>query len=229
MIPREPCQFWREYAQLCCSFSHLFHGSNNAPMVSTMADASGRKLGGMRLNRYPSPSRWSGPLWVRPPLSHRIIHTKIRRQHADLVRFSVFSFDFFRQNGFLSGRGRRKEGRRACGSRRSRYQSLRQRHLRAAAIPLQNNRWWVPGQGPGRLPSWTATLPLARLSGRPATSPIATNTQSAADTNLTIASGQPDAAKNAGRAPCPPGVFVMPASQLRGPRPRSEGTCSRKS
>ena len=230
MIPQAAPGIRREYAHILGSKRPGFRSLLINRNVSRRTDAPGQRPSNIRLYRYPSPSLWSGPLRVRPTLFAMPANcVRIRRQHADSVRFSARQIAFGGGLGPCAARSSKKERTRACGSELSPRQGSWRLRWRPAEIPSPNSRLSVQAQVPVQLHCWMATLPLARWLGRLATSRIATNTPNAAESALKHPFGQPNASEHAAPGLNRGGGFVLPVRTPRGPETGRAARCSRRS
>ena len=210
---------------VCSGYRNCAHNIN----VSDRTQSQDRQSTVRRPNRYPSPSIWSGPLWVRPtfPTSHKGLG--VGRPIAG------FACDgprrIAKQCGICQGSpaGRLQEGQRACGSRFLRHWVSHRLYWRHVATHLRNNRCWGPVPGQAQRPFLTAMLPSARWLVRRAMLPIATSTRNAADRLTPHSSGLPGAIEHTVLADRRGGVFVMSVSLRRGSRTKRDTLCSRKS
>lgn len=219
MILQATPEIRRECAQIPRSALAGFRSFGKHRSIGAKADAPERQVGVGCLNRYPSPSCWSGSSRVRPTLSSVVRRGfNTRRQPADWRKTVGITIAFFCAIRLCFSQGSKTKGLRACALDLLRRQDLSHSLWQRAAIHLPNNHLSGQARGPARPRCWMATSLLAHWSGPRATSPTATSTRNAADPALNQLFGQPDATKNAAPVPLRGGGFVLPVQFPRGPK-----------
>ena len=230
MIPRSAQEFRQDHAHLWRVRRQSFRAVCFAASVQHEADGSEQSFGIRRLNRYPSPSLWSGPLWVRPALFPRqAARLKNRRQVADSMEKIAPDLVWMHADCLGAARGSKQTGKQPCGSEFSRRRASLHLRWPDAAKPLPNRHFWVVPQVRAPQRYLAETPCLAGWWVPPATSPIATNTQSVADAHLNRLSGRPDASDIAALVRDRGGDFILPVPPLVPLRIRRDDICSGKS
>lgn len=135
-------------------------------------------------NRYPSPSLWSGPIWVRPEFSPKKIR---RRCHAEFPNKAEIRFDFAAVPPHISLIKRPKGGGLRCSISRLQSRLVARRFWQVASTTTPNAQLRVQGRVQS-LPVQLAATCLSGLALVPQLVRSAT-TQAFAEPDLTFASG----------------------------------------
>ena len=163
----------RDYAQSVNNAFPVYADRQSRRMVSGKTQARAQTNLRECLNRYPSPSLWSGPPRVRPPLFPNI---KTRRQLAERFGFSGLLFGFARTYLWSQKTSQNQEGNTSCGSSSSPSQQSQallwpdavkhhcSKDCSAQAPESPVRPYWAAIWA--RVLSWVplATLPIARLT-----------------------------------------------------------------
>ena len=151
--------FERDYAQSVNNAFPRYAAQHSRRNVTDKTQARARTSLRKRLNRYPSPSLWSGPPRVRPPLFPYI---KTRRQLAESNGFLTLLLGFATTYLWSAKTSQNQEGQNPCGSNSS--PSLLSRRSRLPAVRGMRNSKPTYQEGKSRSISPSSRVPLNVLA-----------------------------------------------------------------
>ena len=186
--------FERDYAQSVNNAFPRYAAQHSRRNVTDKTQARARTSLRKRLNRYPSPSLWSGPPRVRPPLFPYI---KTRRQLAESNGFLSLLLGFATTYLWSAKTSQNQEGQNPCGSNSSPSQPSRRLRLPAVATRPCSKACSVQAQASPALPFWAAIWGPVQPSAHWATWPIARPIRRAADLTTFLSGQAPDPVETA--------------------------------